>query len=713
MFVAPLKSANEVARSVASVLRPPRRIRPSDAAAGHLRNDKDVFDPSVAPYLIEPLDLLESRIYQGIVFVGPARSGKTFGLALGGVYYIVTVAPADTLMIYMSQDTARDFSKIDLDRALKHTPELAALMSPRARDDNTYDKFFRHGIVLKIGWPAATQLRGKTMRYVFLMDYDGAATQNVDGRGSMWGQAFKRIETFMSRGKCVAESSPGFAYDNPDWTPSTPHEAPPAVGIMALYNSGTRARYYVRCLHCGEHFEAKPGLDAFMVPQDIEEIIEAVERYDLMMLAESWAKVPCPHCGGVHEPDQKRQLHAIRNEHGRVLGATWVHEGQRIVDCRLEGEPRRTNIASYWLGGVSASYQPWVSVIFNFVSAVATYLRTGDESDLRRTTFEDLAYPYLPMARRRTRRPETFMADRGEGWPRGEVPPGVRFLVAVVDVQAHAFVVQIHGFGIGLESWVVDRFKITASKRPEGDRFAAIDPASYIEDWDLILEEVMQRRYKLPGDERFMVPVVTGCDSGGREGVTAKAYDFYRALRRQQLHRRFRLLKGDGQINAPRTKVTYPDSTGRKDRHAGARGDVPVVRINVNVIKDGVWGDLTRSEPGPGYVHVPEWIDPEYFDELVAEQRTAKGWEPRQGAKANEAFDLHTYARALCIELGAEKIDWTRPPPWADVPDRNPNVLTPEQPTPKVATPRVVLPPPAASRPNPFARRDGRGFRRR
>lgn len=713
MFAAPLKSANDVARSVASIMRPPRRIRPSEAAAGRLvSRTGDVFDPDAAPYLIEPLDLLAGREYQGIVFVGPARSGKTFVLAIGGVYYVVTVAPADMLMIYMSQDSARDFSKMDLDGAIRNTPDLAALMSPRARDDNTYDKFWRHGMALKIGWPAATQLRGKTMRVVCLMDYDGAANQNVDGRGSMWGQAFKRIETFMSRGKCLAESSPAFAYDDPEWEPSTPHEAPPAVGIMALYNMGTRARYYVRCLHCGEHFEAKPGLDAFMVPQDVEEIIEAVQKHDLMMLAESWAKVACPHCGGVHEPDQKRQLHAIRNEQGRVLGATWVHEGQRIVDCRLEGEPRRTNIASYWLGGVSAAYQPWVSVIFGYLSAVATYVRTGDESDLRRSTFEDLAYPYLPMALRRNRRPETFMA-RDEEWPRGEVPQGVRFMVAVIDVQSHSFVVQIHGFGIGLESWLVDRFVISASKRPEGERFAALDPASYIEDWELIVDEVMQRRYKLPGDERVMVPMLTGCDSGGREGVTAKAYDFYRSLRRRQLHRRFRLLKGDGQINAPRTKTTYPDSTGRKDRHAGARGDVPVVRINTNVVKDGVWGDLTRSEPGPGYVHVPKWIDDAYFDELVSEQRTAKGWEPRPGVERNEAFDLHTYARALCIELGAEKIDWTRPPPWADVPDRNPNVLTPEEPAPKMAAPHVVPPPAPAARPNPFARRDGRGFRRR
>lgn len=680
MFVAPLKSADDVARSVASILRPPQRIRPTDAAAGHLRNEKDVFDPDAAPYLIEPLNMLDDRRYQGIVFVGPARSGKTFGLALGGIYYIVTVAPADTLMIYMSQDTARDFSKLDLDRALKHTPELAALLSPRARDDNTYDKFFRHGIALKIGWPAATQLRGKTMRYVFLMDYDGANSGNVDGRGSMWGQAFKRIETFMSRGKCVAESSPGFAYDKSDWVPSTPHEAPPAVGIMALYNTGTRARYYVRCLHCGEHFEAKPGLEAFVIPQDVEEVIEAVQQHDLMMLAESWAKVACPHCGGLHEQEHKRQLHAIRNEKGLVLGAHWVHEGQRIVDCRLEGEPRRTNIASYWLGGVSASYQPWVSVIFTHLSAVQTYVNTGDESDLRRSTFEDLAHPYIPMAVRR-RRSGDHLAARKEEWPKGAVPEQVRFLTAAIDVQQHAFVVHVMGWGVGLQSWLIDRFRITASKRPEGDRFEVVSPGVYIEDWDLLIEQVLSRSWPCVGRDGWtMKPVIIFGDSGGSDGVTLNAYAFWRGLKAEHAaegyHLLYRLVKGDGNQNAPLIKLTYPDTSGRKDRRA-SQGDVPVYRLNTNAWKDAIHGDLSRQVEGPGFCHVPAWVDDDFFSEMTAEIRTAKGWE-RQSNRVNDGFDLHYYNRAAVGLLKADQIMWDKPPPWADEWERNPYVLRPD-----------------------------------
>ena len=89
-----------------------------------------------------------------------------------------------------------------------------------------------------------------------------------------------------------------------------------------------------------------------------------------------------------------------------------------------------------------------------------------------------------------------------------------------------------------------------------------------------------------------------------------------------------------------------------------------VATVNVNVIKDGIAGDLKRDEPGPGYVHIPAWVDQGYFAEMAAESRTAKGWIKTPGA-ANEALDLHAYNRAALIAMKAESIDWDHPPTWA------------------------------------------------
>lgn len=662
MLIAPLASARDISHRTAELIRPPRRMKPSEAAAKYLRNEKGAWSPQLTPEMVEPLDLLASREYTGIVFVGPARSGKTFGLILAGTAYITTCAPGDSLVVQMSQDAARDFSRMDLDRSIRHSPELAERLSPRARDDNTFDKFFRSGTVLKIGWPAVTQLSSKTLRYVLVTDYDRPENRdNVDGEGPLWDLGAKRIETYMSRGKMLAESSPGGEYTDSQWRATTPHEAPPASGILSLYNRGTRARLYWPCKHCGEYSEARPGLGCFRMPA-FEELEGLVMKRDLMSMADEFAHVVCPSCGGLHDlPDRSAMKSAAR----------WVHEGQKVGrDGIVTGERRRTQIASFWEGGVAAAYQRWDSLILKYLQALRTYVQTRDENPLKATTNTDQAAPYLPRAIANRRGAEQLMERaKQEDWPRATVPPGTRFLTAAVDVQGNRFCVLVIGWGEGLESWVVDRFTITASKRPEGDRFAAIDPASYLEDWDVLREQVIARAYPvdgLPGVTREVL--VTFCDSGGRAGVTEKAYDFWRLCRKDKFGKRFRLVKGISQPNAPRVQETWPDSRGRSDRMAKARGDVPVYLLNVNVLKDGITGDLARQEPGPGYVHLPAWLEKDYFDELTVENRTDKGWVKPAGAR-NEAFDLHVYNRAACIKLGAEKINWQSPPVWARAPE--------------------------------------------
>lgn len=704
MLIAPHASAHDVCRSTAEIIRPPRRMRPSEAAAKYLSNEKGAWSPELTPMMIEPLDVLGSRDYTGVVFVGPARTGKTFGLILAGITYIVTCSPGDALVVQMSQDAARDFSRTDLDRAIRHSPELASRLSPRARDDNTFDKFWRSGIVLKLGWPAVSQVSSKTLKYVFVTDYDRPENRDdVDGEGPLWDLVGKRVETFMSRGKCLAESSPGDDYTDPQWKPATPHEAPPARGILSLYNRGTRARWYWPCKHCGEFSQATPGLQNFAVPS-FEELQELVLTSDLMTLAESYARVVCPSCGGLHELSDRPSMNAAGH---------WVHEGQSIaVGGVISGERRRSSIASYWLGGSAAAYQRWDGILLKYLQAVLTYTRIGDDKPLKATINTDQGAAYLPRSIAK-RRSSEHLKERAESeeWPRGTVPQGARFLTAAVDVQGNRFVVEIFGWGVGLESWIVDRFSISSSKRPEGDRHAALDPASYEEDWDVLLDQVIGREYPVHGvPGATMKPRITLCDLGGREGVTNNAYQFWRRCRSKRLGQQFMLIKGTGNPNAARCVKVWPDARHRRDRASGGRGDVPVWLVNTNVMKDGVIGDLGRDDEGPGYVHIPSWIDPAVFDEYVAEQRTDKGWVRSAGLR-NEALDLHVYNRAAVIAINAEKINWQRPPQWARPVDPvTPAIaLAPSEVLP-AATP--VKPAPRPKRPAGFINRKGSWFRK-
>jgi phage terminase large subunit GpA-like protein len=215
-------SATDVRREVARLARPPERIRVSEVAQRYLRvrtatGGTEPWSPEVAPYMVEPMDRLTSRRHEAVVFVGPARTGKTAGL-LGWLAYIIRCDPSDAMVLHMTQDKAAKFSKKELRRLYRDSPELRDRLSRRAQDDNTFDKHHRAGNVLYIGWPSASQLSGETLKYMALTDYD-RMPESVDGEGAPFQLAKKRTQTFLSRGMTYVETSPGFEVQDPKVDP--------------------------------------------------------------------------------------------------------------------------------------------------------------------------------------------------------------------------------------------------------------------------------------------------------------------------------------------------------------------------------------------------------------------------------------------------------------------------------------------------------------
>jgi phage terminase large subunit GpA-like protein len=57
------------------------------------------------------MNCLASREYDAVVFVGPARTGKTIGLIDGWIVYNIVCDPADMLVIQVSEEKARALKK--------------------------------------------------------------------------------------------------------------------------------------------------------------------------------------------------------------------------------------------------------------------------------------------------------------------------------------------------------------------------------------------------------------------------------------------------------------------------------------------------------------------------------------------------------------------------------------------------------------------------
>ena len=662
-------TAAELRKNTAGIIRAPRRMPVAEAVHKYMRVPVGVgnsveWDPNLAPYVVEPMNCLASREYDAVIFVGPARTGKTIGLIDGWVVYNVVCDPSDMLIIQMTEEKAREHSKKRLARTFRVSPEVACRLSPSRNDNNVHDRTFLAGNYLKIGWPSINIMSSSDFKCVALTDYD-RFPDDIDGEGDGFSLASKRTTTFMSAGMTLVESSPGREITNTKWRRKSPHEAPPTTGILSLYNRGDRRRWYWPCPHCGEYFQ--PAMEAMTGYREMSDPVKASEA----------AHIDCPHCSGMITADRKRELNGK---------GVWLREGQTIDrEGNIIGDARRSRIASFWMEGPAAAYQTWAQLVYKLLTAEQDYEATGSEETLKTVINTDWGLPYLPRAASEQRRADVLML-RAEDYGKRLVPPKVRFLLASVDVQGgkkRRFVVQIIGYGENGERWLVDRYNIRQSLRcDENGEAQQVHPGSYPEDWQLLITDVLEKTYVLQSDPSRRMPILAmAVDSGGEDGVTDNAYKFWRQCRRDGLGKRVYLIKGDSTRRQKIITKTHPDNTGRSDRRADARGEVPVYLLQTDLLKDQLSNNLERETPGAGYIHFPDWLGEWFYEELTYEERGTDGKWRKPGKGNNEAFDLFCYAHAVAVLRGYEKIrDWEQPPAWAAAQESNSNIIDGERP---------------------------------
>lgn len=645
------------------------------------------------PYLREPQDVMTSLDYQGAVFVGPARTGKTV-MGLNFMAHTIMTDPADMLFVHMDRENARKWSNGDLNRFLMASTAIRAEQMTSRQYDNTFDKTFKSGMRFLLTYPTASNLSGITVGRVMFIDYD-RMDDDVDGEGNPYDLGSMRTTTFKRFAMTVAESSPNpnKEIQDPRWIPETPHAAPPIRGIFELYNRGDRRRWHWPCPQCGEYFEPDFSLLHY---GDTSDPMEARDKTTMI----------CPHNGCVIHPREKDDLN---------MNGKWVRDGEAVLPSgeivtRPGMKVARSSIASFWLKGPAAAYQDWGQLVEKYLRAMRALEETGDDGPLRKTITTDQGSFYVPQSRLSDVSPEQLM-NRAEDWgstPESPtVPEGVRVLVATVDVQKSAFVVQVNGLTATNDLVVVDAFKVRLSNRlnANGERLP-IDPAAYGEDWHVIEAEVMNKSYELAdGTGRRMRIRATACDSGGAEGVTGHAYNFWRKLRGDGNgdHRRFALVKGDTSRTAPRARTTWPDSS-QKDKFAVARGDVPVVMLNPNSLKDLVFLMMSRrvaeEDEGGGMLRYPDWLENWFYVQLTSEIREDKGWKNSR-KRRNESFDLCYYALGIAfrpletgvpyIHFGLDRVDRENPPTWFGTWDVNEFVYHPDGDKPAVPQKRKTL----------------------
>ncbi|WP_431356281.1 phage terminase large subunit family protein [Enterobacter bugandensis] len=153
------------------------------------------------------MNCLASREYYAVVFVGPARTGKTIGLINGWIVYNIVCDPARYAFDSGIRGKSSRAFKKRLDRTFRYSPEVKTRLSPRRNDNNVYDRTFRADKYLRLGWPSVNIMSSSDYKSVALTDYD-RFPENIDGEGDAFSLASKRTTTFMRSGMSLVESSP-------------------------------------------------------------------------------------------------------------------------------------------------------------------------------------------------------------------------------------------------------------------------------------------------------------------------------------------------------------------------------------------------------------------------------------------------------------------------------------------------------------------------
>ncbi|WP_193775302.1 terminase gpA endonuclease subunit, partial [Vibrio vulnificus] len=76
-----------------------------------------------------------------------------------------------------------------------------------------------------------------------------------------------------------------------------------------------------------------------------------------------------------------------------------------------------------------------------------------------------------------------------------------------------------------------------------------------------------------------------------------------------------------------------------------ARGDIPLLNINSNVVKSSVYSSMMNEQSdSPRYFRPPFWAKQDWYNGLLSEEKNDKGhWYCPKG-KNNEPFDHAQYA---------------------------------------------------------------------
>ena len=535
---------------------------------------------SRTPFLKEIMECLSPRHRcRKVVFMKPVQIGGT-QVAVNWVGYTMDRSPTAMLFYEPIIDMAKRLTKEKLDPVIHATPTLRGkVREARSRDsgNTTYRKEFLGGF-LNILWANSSAGARSTSAPRIVVDEVDEYEQDVGDQGHPCDLIEKRAAAY-ARYKIFELSTPTL-------------EA--MSRIERDYQLGSQGRYHVPCPLCGheQHLEWKRLIytfDGVTRPED--------------------AAYQCAGCQQLISENYKTWMMDTSR-------AKWVHAYPERVE----------EVASFHL---NLLYQPagwaypWSRLAKEYVEAYEK-MKAGDVRSMKTFRNTILAKTWKEKI---DKLEHQSLYDRREIYE-ADVPRGVLFLTAAVDVQDNRLEAKIKGWGLGEESWSIAYRIFNGSPSL---------PAVWMQ-----LTEWLQATYRHESGKEMRVEAV-GVDTGGHH--TKEAYLFVEKYRGEIF-----ALKGSSEPGAP----PIPKREPKKHRIYRLR----LYLLGTIALKDTIFGRLKLETPGPGYLHFPrrDGYDHDYFEGLTSEVKKPKykarshvqiGYTYEKTRDRNEPLDLEVYNLAV------------------------------------------------------------------
>lgn len=356
-------------------------------------NIKGHWSNAITPYLIEIMDSMNDPDIRMIFFCKATQIGGTSAL-INMLCYIIAESPAPTMIVYPSDDLAKDISNDSLKPVFRMIPEIKKIFMENSSKELRLK--FKTMVLYLRGAGSPAKLASKPIKYLFFDEIDkmGGASKK---EASPYNLALERTKTYKPQEKVFACSTP---------TIKTNY-------IWDLHENADEVKhYFVTCPHCGEEIELV-----------FKQIIFDSNEEHTMSIAEraATAVYVCQNCG----------CEIIDGDKPKILrGGRW-----KVVHKHGVGKAKTVG---YWISSLYSIFLKWSDIVEEF-------LKSKDDPE----KLQNFVNSWLGEAWEDTKlkTTEETVLERQTLLPEFVVPEWAELLTAGVDVQETSLYYTIRAFG--------------------------------------------------------------------------------------------------------------------------------------------------------------------------------------------------------------------------------------------------------------------------